>query len=77
MIPPRIKKVIANDNYELFVTYINGESKKYDMRSQLNKDYYKKLKNIDYFKLAKNAEVEWPDGEDIDPNELYEKSEIL
>ncbi len=79
MIPPRIKNVIANDNYELFVTYINGESKKYDMSSQLNKDYYKKLKNIDYFKLARNAEVtiEWPDGEDIDPNELYENSKNI
>lgn len=76
MIPPRIKNVIANENYELIIEYSTGEKKKYDMHSQLNKSHYSKLKDITYFKLAKNDEVtiSWPDGEDIDPNELYENS---
>ena len=76
MIPPRIKNVISNENYESIIEYTNGEKKKYNMLSQLKHDYYKKLNDIDYFMKAKNSEVtiEWPDGEDIDPNELYENS---
>ncbi len=76
MIPPRIKNVIANDNYELIIEYENGESKKYDASTLFEYKYYEPLKDIDYFKKAKNAlvTIEWPNGEDIDPNELYEKS---
>lgn len=79
MIPPRIKNVIANDNYELLIEYQNGENKKYDMKKQFVHEYYNKLKNIIYFKQVKNSEVtvEWPDGEDVDPNELYENSDDL
>ena len=76
MIPPRIKDVHALDNFILEITYVTGEKKLYDMSKNLNYDFYKNLKNIGYFKLAKNAQitVEWPNGEDIDPNELYENS---
>ena len=48
MIPPRIKNVIANDNYELLIEYQNGENKKYDMKKQLVHEHYNKLKNIIY-----------------------------
>ena len=76
MIPPRIKNVIANDNYELIIEYENGENKKYDVSTLFEHKYYESLKNIVYFKQVKNAKVtvEWPNGEDVDPNELYEKS---
>ncbi len=76
MIPPRIKNVIANDKFELIIEYNNGELKKYDMHKQLKKPYYQRLSEINYFKQVKNADVtvEWPNGEDIDPNELYENS---
>ena len=35
--------------------------------------------NISYFKLAKSVDttIEWPNGEDIDPNELYENSKVI
>ena len=76
MIPPRIKNVIANDNFELIIEYENGIKKVYDMKKQLSFKYYYKLKDKDYFKSVKNVfvSVEWPDGEDIDPNELYTNS---
>ena len=76
MIPPRIKNVIPNENFELRIEYENGETKTYDITKQLEHEHYKNLRNIAYFMLAKNAEVtiEWPEGEDIDPNELYENS---
>ncbi|MBO5004843.1 MAG: DUF2442 domain-containing protein [Clostridia bacterium] len=46
------------------------------MKKNLKYDFYKKLDKINYFKSVKSAEttIEWPDGEDIDPNELYSNS---
>lgn len=79
MIPPRIKKVEVLENFVLKITYINNVEKLYDFKKNLNFDFYKKLNNPEYFKKAKSAEttVEWPDGEDIDPNELYENSVFI
>lgn len=76
MIPPRIKSVNALDNFCLEIIYVNGEQRLYDMKKNLKYDFYKKLDKINYFKLAKSVEttIEWPDGEDIDPNELYSNS---
>lgn len=46
------------------------------MSKNLDFEFYKNLKNIGYFKLAKSVQttIEWPQGEDVDPNELYENS---
>ena len=79
MIPPRIKNVIANDNYELIIEYENGENKKYDISTLFEYKHYEPLKNIVYFKQVRNAQVtvEWPNGEDVDPNELYKKSTYI
>lgn len=76
MIPPRIKDVEVLDEYILKITYVTNEKKLYDFKNNLKYNFYEKLKNPEYFKRAKSAgaTVEWPDGEDIDPNELYENS---
>ncbi|MBP3503069.1 MAG: DUF2442 domain-containing protein [Clostridia bacterium] len=76
MIPPRIEKVEALDDYKLKIIYANGEKKLYDMKKNLQYDFYKNLNNIAYFKMVKSVEttVEWTNGEDIDPNELYDNS---
>lgn len=78
MIPPRIAKVSALANFILEIEYVNGEKKLYDMKKQLSNSHYKNLNNIGYFRLVKSAQttVEWPNGEDIDPNELYKNSVI-
>ena len=76
MIPPRITSVNALDNFCLEIIYSTKEKKIYDVKKWLNHSYYKKLNDVAYFKLVKSADVtvEWPDGEDIDPNELYANS---
>lgn len=76
MIPPRIKDVKALDDFILEIVYVTGEKKQYDMKKQIDFNYYKNLRNLEYFKLVKSAEttLEWPNGEDIDPNELYNNS---
>ena len=76
MIPPRIKNVEVIKDFELKITYENGEVKYYNMEKNLQYKWYNKLKNKEYFKLVKSVKttLEWPDGEDIDPNELYKNS---
>lgn len=76
MIPPRISSAKALDNYKIELTYANGEKKVYTMTKLLEHPAYSKLKNKIYFNLVKSAEttIEWPDGEDVDPNELYDNS---
>lgn len=63
----------------LKITYINGEKKIYDVKNILHYNFYQRLKNIEYFKLVKSVgtTVEWCNGEDIDPNELYENSKLI
>lgn len=76
MIPPRIEDVKALDDFCLEITYVTKEKKVYDMKKLLNHNYYKNLNNVGYFKLVKSAQttIEWPNGEDVDPNELYDNS---
>lgn len=76
MIPPRIEKVEGLDDYKLKIIYANGEKRLYDMKKNLQYDFYKRLNNIVYFKMVKSVEttVEWANGEDIGPNELYDNS---
>ena len=79
MIPPRIKSVKALDNFGLEIIYVTNEKKLYDMKKNLSMTCYKNLNNIAHFKLVKSVEttLEWPDGEDIDPNDLYNNSILI
>lgn len=76
MIPPRIKKVTVLENFCLEITYKNDEKKIYDMKKNLKFKYYKNLSNPAYFSLVKSVDttIEWPNGEDVDPNDLYNNS---
>ena len=79
MIPPRIKDVKPLNDFCLEITYVTDEKRIYDMKKILKFDFYKNLNNIAYFKLVKSADttVEWPNGEDVDPNELYSNSVLI
>ncbi len=76
MIPPRPKKVEVLDDYKLKILFDNNKEKIYDMKKNLKEPFYQKLLNIHYFKNVKISGItlEWKDGEDIDPDELYNNS---
>lgn len=42
-------------------------------------DYYKKLKNIEYFNkvVTRGETIEWPGGEDVSPESLYYESKKI
>lgn len=56
------------------VNFQLSKEKIYDMKPLINKiKFYEKLKDTEYFKLVKPRydSVEWPNGEDVCPENLY------
>lgn len=71
---PDIIGVMALDNYLLYLKFETNEEKIYDMKEliYINR-FYIKLKNIEYFKKVeiRGDSVQWLDGEDVSPENLY------
>lgn len=66
-------------NYELEVTFENGEIKKFDVKPYLQYKAFKKIKDIEMFNTVKTGglSIEWADGTDICPDELYNNSYLV
>lgn len=78
-----VQSVKATDSFSVVVQWSDGSVREYDMKPLL-KDcgpYFGHLKNLEYFKQARVSEfgdtVEWPEGQDIAPESLYENSLVL
>jgi len=74
-----VKRVEAQDDYTLLLTFSDGKKKLYNFYPLLKKDIYKPLENIDFFKKAKAVcgSVSWSDDIDIAPEELYDNSQTV
>ena len=71
---PDILEVKALNNYKIYLKFSNGEEKIYSMKEAIEKiEYFNKLKNWEYFKNVKprGDTVEWENGEDVAPENLY------
>lgn len=71
---PDIIEVKALEQYQIYLKFSNGEERIYDMKETIEKiKYFNKLKNTEYFKNVKprGDTVEWENGEDIAPENLY------
>lgn len=74
---PDIIGVKALDNYLIYLMYATEEEKIYDMKKLINKNkFYKRLLDKQYFKSIKirGDSLEWENGEDIAPENLYYES---
>jgi len=73
---PRVKSVIATDDYRLRLTFMNGECGEFDCRHLLEFGVFREFKNTAYFLLASvvDGTVAWPNEQDICPDTLYEDS---
>ncbi|WP_366922113.1 DUF2442 domain-containing protein [Metallumcola ferriviriculae] len=63
-------------DYQLLLTFENGEKKKFDMKPYLDKGIFKELKDEKKFESVRVSfdSIEWCNQADIDPEVLYEKS---
>ncbi|WP_129600937.1 DUF2442 domain-containing protein [Anaerophilus nitritogenes] len=62
-------------DYQLLLTFENGEKKIFDMKPYLDKGIFKELKDEKIFRSVKISfdTIEWSNQADIDPEVLYEK----
>ncbi len=68
------------ENYLLLIRFDNGEEKVYNCFPLLDDELFKRLKDDAFYKsvhIDNMGLVCWDDSTDIDPYELYEKSEAL
>lgn len=73
---PRAQEVEALENYILKIKFDNGEVKEFDVKPYLNHKAFEKLKDYKEFIKVKIAglSIEWENGADICPDELYNNS---
>lgn len=69
-IPIAVKPI---EDFQLLVTFMNGEKRIYDAKPLIKGDWFGQLRDISKFNTAKivSNTVEWADGQDIAPDELY------
>ncbi len=68
--------VKPQDDFRLLLTFENGEKRIFEMSEYLDLGIFKELKNENVFKSVQIAfdYIEWGNGIDLDPEELYQGS---
>lgn len=74
-----VKKVLPTSNYQLILTFANGEVRLFDMKPYLGTGIFQELKNIALFNKVRISfdSVEWDNEADMDPETLYRDSKPL
>ena len=76
---PRVKEVVAMNDYKLILTFKNDRKAIYDCKDLLEFGIFKELKDVNYFKtvFVEYGSVAWSNGQDICPDTLYLESKEL
>lgn len=78
MLQPRILSVKALPKAKLRLDYETGEVKVFDVAPYMQGSWFGALKEQSYFEqvqlLPGGIGIEWPNGQDIAPHELYDNS---
>ena len=78
MLQPRLLKVEPVKPMKLRLFYESGEVKLFDVAPYATGTWHGQLKDEGYFNavqlLPGGIGIEWPEGQDIAPHELYENS---
>lgn len=79
MLRPKAIKVEPLDNYELDVTFDNGERKIFDVKPYIKGQWFGELQDPCVFKTVHIAglSIEWANGQDICPDDLYYSSKAI
>lgn len=73
---PKAIDVKPIENYNLLVTFENGEKRIYDVKPLIKGDWFGQLKDINIFNSVRIAglSIEWAGGQDVCPDDLYYSS---
>ena len=73
-----VKKVKPVSDYNLELTFENRETRVFDLKPYLDTGLFKTLKDEKLFQMVKVSydTIGWPNGVDLDPEVLYEKSRV-
>ena len=75
---PDIISVVGKTDKTLVLEYSNGEKKVFDVRPYIEGSWFGELNDDAYFKTVRiinnGKGIEWSNGQDIAPHELYELS---
>lgn len=76
MLQPKVLNVKPLPDYRLFVEYETGELKIFDVKPYISGSWFGQLQDLKVFETVhpRGSTVEWADGQDIAPHELYELS---
>ena len=76
MLRPTVIKVSPENNYILFLEFDNGEKKRFDVKPYIKGTWFNELNDLSYFKRVQpnGFNIEWPNGQDICPDDLYYNS---
>jgi len=81
MLQPKILNVEPLEAYKLRLDYETGETKVFDVLPYITGDWFGQLKNNDYFRSVRlvsgGSGIEWENGQDIAPHELYESGNLV
>ncbi len=74
-----VKKVEPINNFNLILTFENGEKRKLDMNPFLNKGIFQELRDVKMFNSVHVSfdTIEWDNEADLDPEILYKLSEKI
>lgn len=74
MLRPMPVSVSPLDDYRLNVVFDTGEKKVFDVKPYMSGEFFGQLADAAYFRsvhISPDGVVEWPDGQDISPDDLY------
>ncbi len=70
----KVTEVEPLEDYQLLLTFENGEKRIFDMKPYLDKGIFQELKDVKLFNTVRISfdSVEWANEADFDPESLYE-----
>ncbi len=78
MVPKAIDVKVLQD-YKLKITFENKEERIFDVKPYLGFEAFKNIKKLKNFKKVNvgGLSIQWEDGTDICPDELYNNSKLI
>ncbi len=76
---PNVKEVKSVEDYNVLLYFENGEKKIFDVKPYIKGNWFGELRNLSVFKTVRPCgnTIEWVNGQDIAPHELYELSKTI